>query len=240
VIRIGNQRFIESAGITTSHFFKSAKKHTVSGHTAVFVARDQTLEGMIVMTNTVRSETSAVLKWLRANGIQKTYLISGDSLPAVKSIAENQPFDRFKAELLPEAKARLVEKLENDGHCTMMVGDGVNDALALSKATIGVAMGVGGSEVAIETADVALADSDLRGLLVVRRLSEQTHRIVEMNFWLATASNLAGVILGFTGKFSPLAAGFFHVGHTVGILINSGRLLNWQAPDLKYYPLLNQ
>jgi cation-transporting P-type ATPase C len=172
------------------------------------------------------------LQWLRQDGIHKIVLISGDLTSAVKTITKTQSFDEYRAELLPEAKARFIDAFEKKGQPVIMVGDGINDALALSKATIGVAMGAGGSEVAIETADIALADSDLEGLVALRQLSQQTLRIVEMNFWLATATNMAGVILGFAGLFSPVMAGIFHVSHTVGIMANSGRLLNWQAPGL--------
>jgi cation-transporting P-type ATPase C len=229
MIRVGNRLFFKSAGINTSDFDKAKRKYALAGQTTVFVGRNKVFEGMIVLSNSVRAETSTVLEWLHKNGIGKIYLISGDLASAVKPIAESQPFDGFKAELLPEAKARFIDSLENSGQRVIMVGDGINDALALSKAAVGVAMGAGGSEVAIETADIALANSDLAGLVRLRQLSEQTHRIVEMNFWLATASNIAGVILGFAGRFSPVMAGIFHVGHTVGIMANSGRLLNWEA-----------
>jgi cation-transporting P-type ATPase C len=233
IVRVGNRPYLKSAGIDTAHFAKAAKRPTHSGQTLVFVARNRTLAGMILLTHTLRPETSGVLQWLHQDGIHKIVLISGDLTSAVKTIAETQSFDDYQAELLPEAKAQLIDSFEKKGHSVIMVGDGINDALALSKATIGVAMGAGGSEVAIETADIALADSDLEGLVALRRLSQQTHRIVEMNFWLATATNMAGVILGFAGLFSPVMAGIFHVGHTVGVMANSGRLLNWQAPGLK-------
>jgi cation-transporting P-type ATPase C len=233
IIRVGNRQYFKSAGIKTAQFSKTVTKQTDSGQTAVFVARNKTLAGMILLTHTIRAETSSVLKWLHKNGIQKIVLISGDLKTAVKAIAKHYLIDEFQGELLPEEKARFIDALEAKGHGVIMVGDGINDALALSKASVGVAMGAGGSEVAIETADIALADSDLRGLVALRQLSEQTHRIVEMNFWLATASNIAGVILGFAGKFSPVMAGIFHVGHTVGIMANSARLINWQDADSK-------
>jgi cation-transporting P-type ATPase C len=233
VIKVGNRQYLKSEGINMAGFSKATKNQPLSGQTSVFVAQDQILAGMIILTNTLRTETSTVLKWLHKNGIRNIYLISGDLESTVQAIAKNQPFDGYQGDLLPEAKAQFIEQLEKRGNPVVMVGDGINDALALSKATIGVAMGAGGSEVAIETADIALADSDLEGLIALRQLSEQTHRIVEMNFWLATASNIVGVILGFAGKFSPLMAGIFHVGHTVGIMANSSRLLNWEDSDIK-------
>jgi cation-transporting P-type ATPase C len=231
---IGNPKFLKSEGIDSGFSKNQVNRHMAAGRTAIYIAKNHAVEGIIVVANAVRSEVAQVLDWLRSNGIRNLYLISGDSESSVKLIAQEQHFDDFKFELLPEAKAQFIEQLKNEGRLVMMVGDGINDALALSRATIGVAMGAGGSEVALETADIALADSDLRRLMTLRRLSQQTHRIVEMNFWLATASNIVGVILGFAGRFSPVMAGIFHVGHTVGIMANSSRLLNWEDSDTEF------
>jgi cation-transporting P-type ATPase C len=154
-------------------------------------------------------------------------VISGDTEASVRTIADDMDFDGYKADLLPEEKARFVERLQQNGKRVVMLGDGVNDALALSKAAVGVAMGTGGSEVAIEAADIALVRDDLSGLLVLRRLSRKTLATIEQNFWIATGTNIIGIVLGATGLLSPLMAGLFHLGHTFGILFNSGRLVQW-------------
>jgi cation-transporting P-type ATPase C len=139
--------------------------------------------------------------------------------------------DACHAELLPEDKARVVTGLRDGGGTLVMVGDGVNDALALSEADIGIAMGAGGSEVAIEVADIALANSDMRNLLYVRDLSRATLRTAEQNYSLAVVTNLAGVALGATGWLTPALGGLIHIAHTLGILLNSSRLLLFDSTN---------
>ena len=97
-------------------------------------------------------------------------------------------------------------------------------------------MGAGGSEAAVETSDISLADDDLEGLVILRQLSRYTLKTIEQNFWIANITNIAGVILGFFGFLPPVMAGVLHVGHTLGIMSNSSRLLKWEAPGLNSRP----
>jgi len=199
------------------------------GNTVVYVAENAALKGMIAISNTVRPETGRVIERLKLEGIHRIYLISGDTEPVVRHLAAALGFTDYAAPILPEEKAQFIEQLEQSGRRVLMVGDGVNDALALSKATVGVAMGAGGSAVAVEAADIALVDSDLGSLLRLRQLSKKTVETVEANFWIATATNIAGIILGAAGWLPPLMAGFLHMGHTLGIMLNSGKLLQWEG-----------
>jgi cation-transporting P-type ATPase C len=137
-------------------------------------------------------------------------------------------FDGQRGDLLPEEKADYVEGLLAQGHTVAVIGDGVNDALALSKASVGVAMGAGGSEAAIAAADIALADDDLGKLIFVRRLSQHTVRVIHQNYWLAVGTDLVGSVLALAGRLTPFLGGLLHISHAAAITANSGRLLTWQ------------
>jgi cation-transporting P-type ATPase C len=228
---VGNQAFLESEGVALPRLSPKTREHIDSGHTLLFVAINKRVQGSIAVANRLRPGVKEVVAELHAQGRTCLYLISGDTEPSVRTIASALDLDGYRAALLPEEKARFIERLERSGKKVVMVGDGVNDALALSKATLGVAMGAGGSEVAIEAADIALVKDDLRGLLVVERLSRKTLATIEENFWIATGTNILGIMLGAAGLLSPVMAGFFHLGHTLGILLNSGRLVRWNPKN---------
>jgi cation-transporting P-type ATPase C len=225
---IGNRDFLETEGLNVAYFKSRAQRHMTSGHTVLYLAKNGKLQGMIAVANTLRPNVESTLRTLREDGIGLFSIISGDTEPIVKTMAETLRFDDYKAGLLPEEKAEYVDQLRDRGLKTLMVGDGVNDALALSKATVGVAMGTGGSEVAIEASDIALVKSDLADLVALRLISGKTLTIIEQNFWMATFTNVVGIILAASGWLPPVMAGLLHIGHSFGIMVNSGRLLNWE------------
>ncbi len=225
---VGNYEFLNSEGISAPDFRSRAQHYFEDGQTVLYVARNGCPEGFITVANTPRPEAAEVLQWLRNDGVDAIYLISGDTEPIVRSVSQKLGFDGYQAAILPEQKADYIERLKAAGNKVVMVGDGVNDALALAKATVAVAMGSGGSEVAVETSDIALVRNDLKGLIVLRRLSHQTLKTIEQNFWIATATNILGLPLGAFGWFSPAMAGLLHVSHTLGIMYNSSRLIGWE------------
>jgi cation-transporting P-type ATPase C len=222
---------MESRGVTVDRLRDRAFKCAETGQTVIYVARDGRLQGIIALSNTARKGVKTVLKRLRQLGVRHLSLISGDSEPVVRTISESLGFDHYEASMLPEEKALYIDRLRAEDRQVLMVGDGVNDALALSKAEVGVAMGAGGSEVAVETADIALAGDELEGLVILRLLSQQTLRVIEQNFWIANATNFAGILLGAGGWLPPVMAGVLHIGHTLGIMINSGHLMRWEPRD---------
>lgn len=227
-IIVGNAEFLESNRIGVNYFKRRAAQCRISGETVLYVARNGRLQGMIVLENAPRPGLFDLLKDLRLRGIKRLDVISGDAAPVVSSLSATHGFDHYRGDLLPEEKARFVEKLEKQGYRVMMVGDGVNDALVLSKATLGVAMRAGGSEAAIEAADIALLKSDLYDLVFVRDLAEHTLGVVEQNFWIATGTNLLGIALAASGWMSPIMTGSLHIIHSLGILMNSSRILAWK------------
>ena len=229
VILVGNRQFMEEHEVDICWFNKKAAAQRDMGNTVVFVAKNGKAKGMLGVANPVRPEAVRVLNCLRGDGVKAMHLVTGDNEEVAQTMMNVFPFDDCRAALMPEEKATRVQELKKE-NTVVMVGDGVNDALALAHADIGIAMGVGGAEVAMEAADIALADSDLEGLMKVRNLSHKTMTIIDQNHYMAVSTDLIGAALGMMGVLSPIMAGMIHIFHTGGILLNSGRLLSWEPP----------
>ena len=231
-ILVGSHKLLAHYEIEHAIVDDFLEKNKQQGLTQVFVARNGEVLGVIGFANRERPDLQPMIQRLKDSGIRRTAMITGDSKYTALEMACRLNFDECRYSVLPEEKAEIVAALRADGRRVLMVGDGINDALALAGADIGVAMGAGGSEVAIEAADIALVKDDLAGVVYVRDLSRETMRVVHQNFWIATGSNIAGVALGALGLLSPVMAGLVHITHTLGILANSSRLLFFEPPQL--------
>lgn len=227
-VLVGSRSFMIEEGVATAAYQTKAMELEKSGHTVVHVAKNGNLLGIVGVVTAVREELDQVMAQLRRDGVKEFHLVSGDTQEAVQILAAAEGFDGFRGALLPEDKAAYVDRLKDRGFTVAFIGDGVNDAPALIKADVGVAMGAGGSETAIAMADIALVDDHLQRLVFVRRLSRQTILVIQQNFWLALATDVLGALLAVTGHLTPFVAGFIHLGHAAVIAANSGRLLSWQ------------
>ena len=143
-------------------------------------------------------------------------------------VAGELGIDEWRAEVMPEDKLEVVRGLQNDGHVVGMVGDGVNDAPALAAADIGIAMGLAGTDVAVETADVALANDDLHRLLDVRDLGARAVDVIRENYGMSIAVNAAGLLIGAGGALSPVLAAILHKASSVAVVTNSSRLIRYR------------
>jgi cation-transporting P-type ATPase C len=228
-ILLGNRRMMLGEDIDVSEHMGVAQRLIEQGLTAVYVVKDGRPLGVIGIAHRLRPGTGAAFERLRATGVERIYLVSGDEQPVAEALSRQLGLDACHAELLPEDKARVVREMRRESGTLVMVGDGVNDALALAEADIGIAMGAGGSEVAIEVADIALADSDIQSLIYIRDLSRATLRTAEQNYYLAVGTNLVGIALGASGWLTPAMGGLIHIAHTLGILLNSSRLLTFKS-----------
>lgn len=227
-ILVGNHKLLTQFNITCHTAEKLARPLIKRGLTVIYLAKNGQIEGLLAIENPQRAEAAAVITTLTRQGCTLV-MVTGDEPATANDLARKLGINQCHSSLLPEQKADLVSRLQAEGGCVIMVGDGINDALALTKADIGIAMGVAGSEVAIEAADIALVEDSLTGVLYVRELSNETLRIVNQNFAIATTTNVIGVVAGALGAMGPVAAGTLHIIHTLGILANSGRLLNYQG-----------
>jgi manganese-transporting P-type ATPase C len=196
--------------------------------TPLLLAVDGTLVGLISLRDEVRREAPGVLKKLRTNGIRRIVMLTGDHPEIAKVVAGELGIDEWRAEVLPEDKLEVVRQLQEEGYVVGMVGDGINDAPALAAANIGIAMGLAGTDVAVETADVALANDDLRRLLDVRDLGARAVDVIRENYGMSIAVNAAGLLIGAGGALSPVLAAILHNASSVAVVANSSRLIRYR------------
>jgi cation-transporting P-type ATPase C len=196
--------------------------------TPLLLAVDGTLVGLISLRDEIRSEAPDVLKKLRANGIRRVVMLTGDHPDIAKVVAGELGIDEWRAEVLPENKLEVVRQLQEDGYIVGMVGDGINDAPALAAANIGIAMGLAGTDVAVETADVALANDDLQRLLDVGDLGARAVDVIRQNYGMSIAVNAAGLLIGAGGALSPVLAALLHNASSVAVVANSSRLIRYR------------
>jgi cation-transporting P-type ATPase C len=196
--------------------------------TPLLLAVDGTLVGLISLRDEVRPEAAEVLTKLRANGIRRIIMLTGDHPDIAEVVAAELGIDEWRAEVMPEDKLEVVRELQSDGYVVGMVGDGINDAPALAAADIGIAMGLAGTDVAVETADVALANDDLHRLLDVRDLGARAVDVIRENYGMSIAVNAAGLIIGAGGALSPVLAAILHNASSVAVVANSSRLIRYQ------------
>jgi cation-transporting P-type ATPase C len=203
-------------------------KLRAQAETPLLLAVDGTLVGLISLRDEVRPEAHDVLEQLRAKGIRRIVMLTGDHPETAAAVAAELGIAEWRAEVLPEDKLQVVRDLQDEGYVVGMVGDGVNDAPALAAADIGIAMGLAGTDVAVETADVALANDDLRRLLDVRDLGSRAVEVIRQNYGMSIAVNAAGLLIGAGGALSPVLAAILHNASSVAVVTNSSRLIRYR------------
>ncbi len=196
---MGARRFMDEQGVDAASLAEAAEAMAREGATAVFVAVDGRLAGVLGVADPIKATTPAAVAALRAAGV-RVVMLTGDNRLTAEAIARRLGIDEVEAEVLPDQKAAVVRRLREAGRVVAMAGDGVNDAPALAAADVGVAMGTG-TDVAIESAGVTLLRGDLTGLVAARRLSRAVMGNIRQNLIFAFVYNLAGV---------PVAAGLLY------------------------------
>ena len=196
---------------------------------ALHIGVNRKLAGIIYLSDTVRAEAKGVSADLRQGGVDHLMMLTGDRRTVAESIAEHVGMTEFEADCLPEQKQEAVHKLKTDGRKVMVVGDGVNDAPALAAGDLSVAMGALGSDVAIQTADIALMASDLRRVPHFLALSDKTLRIINQNMLCGFVFIAAAIVLSGVGLIPPIAAAFVHEFGAFFVIFNSARLLRFEG-----------
>ena len=198
-ILVGNRRLMDEEGIEIGRLGEGAAHLAREGKSAMFVAGDSEMLGMLGVADTVKPGSAEAIRSMKASGLAPV-MITGDNEAVAKRIAESVGIDRVLAQVLPQDKASAVEKLQSEGKRVAMVGDGINDAPALAQADVGVAIG-SGTDVAIEASDITLVNDDLGGVVDAMRLSHRTIRIIRQNLFWAFFYNAVGI---------PVAAGVLY------------------------------
>jgi Zn2+/Cd2+-exporting ATPase len=223
---VGTSALMDEVGVSVSdEAAAELERLKAAGKTAVFVAVDGQLLGLLALADTLRDEAPEMMRRLRQAGVNHVVMLTGDSASTAQAIAAQVGISDVRAGLLPEEKLEAIRELRNSGHVVAMVGDGINDAPALALADIGIAMGAAGTDVAIETADVALMTDDLLRIPEAIALSKATMRNIRQNVIIAlltVGSLLAGVLLG---QVHMAGGMFIHELSVLVVILNGMRLL---------------
>jgi Cd2+/Zn2+-exporting ATPase len=212
--------------LTDEHHAHVAEHHE-AGHTTVLVAHDGRVCGTICIADTVRATARQAIAGLRALDIEKIVLLTGDHRRVGLRIGESLGVDEVRAEVLPEQKAEHIESLKAGarGRGVAMVGDGVNDAPALAVADVGIAMGMTGTDVAHEAADIALMADDLEKIAFAVALSRRAVRIIKQGLWFALAYNLVMISGAAIGHLHMIGGAIAHQASSIIVILNAMRLL---------------
>ncbi len=224
-VLLGSRHYIcEDEGIALTPLEETANALLHQGYSLLYLAIDGEIAGLIGIEDTVREEAAAVIAELYATGIKRIVMITGDEERSAQNIAEKLGITEYYYKILPVDKAKIVGQIQKEGGKVIMVGDGLNDAPALSLADVGISLR-DGTDLAQEVADVVLTHSTLDGLLVARKLGQEVLKRIGSNFVWNTGLNTAYLGLSLFGAISPAVSAVLHNATTVGVTINAMRPL---------------
>lgn len=228
---VGNLKLVQELGIETEAPTEIANRRRDAGETVMFVMFDGQITGLVSVADPVKDNASGALKALQQLGF-RIIMATGDNERTARAVAARVGIDEVRADALPEDKAQLISGLQAEGRKVAMAGDGVNDAPALARADVGIAMGTG-ADVAIESAGITLVKGNLDGIVRARRLARATMRNIRQNLFFALAYNgsglpvAAGLLYPFLGLLiSPMFAAFAMTASSISVVLNSLRLRN--------------
>lgn len=228
-IKAGNLKLIyRNDSLQLPHSFAAATgKYLNEGSTVIYVAVDDTLAGYIVLSDTVRKESRQMIEALGEIGVQPV-LLTGDNQNAAAAIAKQLRIEKVHANCLPEDKLKWIASYQEKKEAVCMIGDGVNDALALKTADVGIAMGGVGSDIAVDAADIALVDDEVKELPHLLALSKRMMTTIKLNLTFSMALNFLAIALAITGILNPVFGALVHNAGSVVVIINSALLLKWK------------
>ncbi len=222
---VGNHRLVEERGLCSPAVDVHLARLSAAARTAVLVARSTGVDGIIAVADEARESAREAVEQLRGHGVRHVALLTGDNAVTARALAADLGIDEVAAELLPENKVAVVQRLKKQHGIVAMVGDGVNDAPALAVADVGIAMGVAGTDAALETADVALMADELLKIPYALRLSRATLRNMRANIAFSLALKAAFLVMAIAGAATLWMAVVADMGASLIVIANSLRLL---------------
>lgn len=226
LVRAGNEKMIRNAGLDLS-VSMDIKKYLDQGSTVIYVGADQETAGYIVLSDTLREEAGEMIQKTKSLGITPV-LLTGDNEQAAGHIAGKLGIESVTANCMPEDKLKEIGTLQEGGNDVCMIGDGINDAPALKKANVGIAMGGVGSDIAVDAADIALVDDEIKELPHLLALSKRMMTTIKINLTFSMTLNFLAITLAITGLLGPVIGALVHNAGSVAVIINSALLLRWR------------
>ncbi len=231
VVKAGNLKLLKDITIS-KELANGAGKYLNEGSTVIYIAIDEILAGYIVLSDTVREESKDMISALGKIGVHPV-LLTGDNKNAANAIAGQLGISEVHANCLPEDKLNHIGSYQESGYAVCMIGDGINDAPALKKANVGIAMGDVGSDIAIDAADIALVDDEIKELPHLLSLSKRMMTTIKVNLSFSMGLNFLAIALAITGLLGPVVGALVHNAGSVLVIINSALLLNWKSNKSK-------
>ena len=231
IVLAGNSELLRENHISLpDEVVYKTETHLKKGSTVIYLAVDGICAGFIALADTLRQDASDAVDELKASGVIPV-LLTGDHENAALHIARQLHIDEVHANCLPEDKLSWIDASQKDRLPVCMIGDGINDAPALKKALVGIAMGKVGSDIAVDAADIALVNDDIRELPHLLKLSRRMMNTIRLNLTFSMALNFAAIILAITGILNPVVGALVHNAGSVVVIVNSAFLLGWKKQN---------
>ncbi|MEA5015513.1 MAG: cation-translocating P-type ATPase [Candidatus Limiplasma sp.] len=225
----GNPELLSDHHVTIGQeHLSAAQRHQEDSCTIIFVAIEQKIAGFLALADTMRPDAAGTIERVKSAGVLPV-LLTGDHGNAAQHIAGQLRISEAHANCLPEDKLKWIDANQQNGEMVCMIGDGINDAPALKKAHVGIAMGGVGSDIAVDAADIALVNDDIKELPHLLRLSRKSMATIRYNLIFSMALNFAAILLAMTGMLNPVMGALVHNAGSVLVIINSAFLLKWRG-----------
>lgn len=224
----GNRELLSESGIAVDRSVSAqAEAFIMQGCTVIYIAIDQSFTGYIALSDTVRTESAAMIAALASLNVQPV-LLTGDNKNAALAIAKQLHIEQVRANCLPEDKLKQIKAYQDNKETVCMIGDGVNDAPALKAADVGIAMGGVGSDIAVDAADIALVDDEVKELPHLIDLSKRMMTTIKVNMSFSMGLNFLAITLAIIGTLNPVVGALVHNAGSVLVITNSALLLKWR------------